>query len=274
MNRRTITVALSAILVPSISFGWGPDGHRITGYIAERLLSPRARAAVHELLGEESLADVSTWADQIQRQRRATSPLHYANVKPGSDGFELERDCPEQGCVVSAIIKYSHVLRDKKASRSEKIEALKFVVHFVGDIHQPLHVSHARDKGGSDIKVSFFEDSTTLHSVWDSGLIRRTKKGWPEYAKDLAGTITAQQLDEWNTLDPAAWATESYRLAVSNAYAIPKDGRISQAYFEKNIPVVNERLSMAGVRLAALLNAVFDETQELTFDRAAGALAR
>ena len=106
------------------------------------------------------------------------------------------------------------------------------------------------------------------------GMIRRTKKGWSEYATELAANITPQQRIQYGTLDPAAWATESYRLAVSNAYAIPKDRRISQAYFEKNIPVVNERLSVAGVRLAALLNAIFDETQELTFDRAAGALAR
>ena len=166
---------------------------------------------------------------------------------------------------MSAIIKYSKVLRDKKASRPKKIEALKFLVHFVGDVHQPLHLGNARDKGGNDIEVTFFENRTNLHKVWDSGLIRRTKKGWPEYAKDLAGTITAQQLDEWNTLDPAAWATESYRLTVSNAYAIPKDGRISQAYFDKNIPVVNERLTMAGVRLAALLNTVFDDSKEMAF---------
>ena len=265
MNRRTITIALSAILIPSVSFGWGRDGHRITGYIAERLLSPQARAAVHELLGEESLADVSTWADEIRRQRRATAPLHYANVKPGSDGFELERDCPEQGCVVTAIIKYSKVLRNKKASQTERIEALKCVVHFVGDVHQPMHVSHARDKGGNDIKVTFFENRTNLHSLWDSGMIRRTKKGWTEYAKELAANITPQQQIQYGTLDPVAWATESHKLALSNAYALPKDGRIGQEYLDMNILVIERRLSMASVRLAALLNAVFDETKELPF---------
>ena len=98
-----------------------------------------------------SLADVSTWADEIRRQRESTAPLHYANPAPGSDGFNLDRDCPEEGCVVSAIIKYSHVLRDKNASRQENIEPLKFVVHFVGDVHQPLHLGRARDRGGNDI---------------------------------------------------------------------------------------------------------------------------
>ncbi len=105
MNRRTTCISLLAILIPSICFGWGRDGHRITGYIAERLLSPQARAAVHELLGNESLADVSTWADEIRRERKDTAPWHYANIDPSHNAFELKRDCPEQGCIVSAIVK-------------------------------------------------------------------------------------------------------------------------------------------------------------------------
>ena len=189
--------------------------------------------------------------------------MHYANPAPGSDGFNLERDCPEQGCVVSAIIKYSHVLRDKNASREDKIEALKFVVHFVGDVHQPLHLSRAHDEGGNDIKITFLENNTNLHSLWDSGMIRRTKKGWSEYATELAAHITPQQRIQFGTVDPVAWATESHKLAVSNAYDVPKDGRLGQDYLDKNIPVVNDRLSMAGVRLAVLLNAVFEETKGL-----------
>ncbi len=217
------------------------------------------------MLGNESLADASTWPDEIRRERKHTAPWHYANPAPGSDGFDLERDCPKEGCVVGAIIKYSHVLRDKKASRLERIEALKFLVHFVGDVHQPLHLGRARDRGGNDIKVTFFEDNTNLHSVWDSGMIRRTKKGWTEYATELSAKITPQQRAQYGTLDPVAWATESHKLAHSNAYPVPKDGRIGQGYLNKNIPVVNDRLSMAGVRLAALLNVIFDETRELPF---------
>ena len=259
----TTTIALAAILIPSACFAWGRDGHRIIGYIAAKYLTPQAAAAVKDLLGNESLADVSTWADQIRRKRKHTAPWHYVNPVPGSDGLNL--DCPEQGCVVSAIIEYSHVLRDKNASRQQRIEALKFVVHFVGDIHQPLHVGRARDKGGNDIKVTFFENRTNLHSLWDSGMIRRTKKGWTEYAAELTAKITPQQRVLYGTLDPAVWANESHRLAHSNAYDIPKDGQLGQDYFDKNIPVVNDRLSVAGVRLALLLNVIFDETKELPF---------
>ncbi len=265
MKRHTTTIALCAILIPSVCFAWGRDGHRITGFIAAKYLTPQAAAAVKDLLGEQTLADVSTWPDEIRRERRQTAPWHYANPAPDSDRFNLERDCPEEGCVVSAIIKFSHVLRDKTASRKDRIEALKFVVHFVGDVHQPLHLGYARDKGGNDIKVTFFENNTNLHSLWDSGMIRRTKKSWSEYATELAANITLQEQILYGRLDPVVWATESHKLAVSNAYAVPKDGRIGQDYLDKNIRVVNNRLSVAGVRLALLLNVIFDETKELPF---------
>ncbi len=265
--RNRIALALLASLVPTVCFAWGRDGHRITGYIAENFLKPHARAAVGELLDGKSLADVSTWADEIKRDPsyRWASPLHYTNIEPGADAFDMQRDCPEKGCVVSAIIKYSRVLRDKTASREQRVEALKFLVHFVGDIHQPLHAGLARDRGGNDIKVTFFENRTNLHSLWDSGMIRRPKKGWSEYSTDLAGTVTPQRMTAWTTLDPADWVTESNKLALSHAYAVPKDGQIGQAYFNRNMPVVNEQLAKAGMRLAALLNAIFDDSTELDF---------
>ena len=117
-------------------------------------------------------------------------------------------------------------------------------------LHQPLHVSRAKDRGGNDIKVEFFHNSTNLHRVWDSGLIRRAKKPWTEYAAELQVGITPEQLTEWKSIDPIEWATESYKLALSHAYAVPKDGQLGEAYFERCIPVVEKRLAMAGVRLA------------------------
>ncbi len=192
MKKCTTTIALAAILIRSVCFAWGRDGHRITGFIAAKYLTPQAAAAVKDLLGEQTLADVSTWPDEIRRERKHTAPWHYANPAPDSTGFNLERDCPDEGCVVSAIIKYSYVLRDKSAPRKDRVEALKFVVHFVGDVHQPLHLGRKRDRGGNDIKVRFFENDTNLHSLWDSSMIRRTKKGWTEYATELAAKITRQ----------------------------------------------------------------------------------
>ncbi len=263
MNMRLIGKASLVLLVlaASSSFGWGRDGHKISGAIAAHYLTPKARAAVQSLLEEQSLADVSTWADEIRSDSsyRWANTLHYANIKPGESAFDLDRDCPKKGCVVSAITKYANVLRDKDSTRKKSVEALKFLVHFVGDVHQPLHASRARDKGGNDIKVEFFQNKTNLHRVWDSGLIRQTKKSWSEYATELQQAITPEQLAVWKSTDPALWATESWKLALSHAYEIPKDGQVGRSYFDRCIPVVDERLSMAGVRMATLLNSIFKE---------------
>lgn len=258
---RTFRTALVLVsLVPSLCFAWGPDGHRIIAEIATHYLTPEAKAGVHALLGDETLADVASWADEVKGDPdyEWSIPLHYANVEPGAEAFVLERDCPPEGCVVRAIIDYTALLRSQEASTSEKAEALKFLVHFVADIHQPLHVSRARDRGGNDIAVEFFHDKTNLHRVWDSGLIRRMKREWKQYAADLLDAITPEQMVDWSRrTNPVDWATESYRLALSHAYAIPKDGQLGQEYLDRNIPVVEERLKMAGIRLAALLNKVF-----------------
>jgi hypothetical protein len=208
--------------------------------------------------------DVSVWADQILKNPRYhwSAPLHYTNVIPGSKAFDLKRDCPKDNCVVGAISKYAAILRDPNAKSNQKQEALKFLVHFVADVHQPLHVSHAHDKGGNDITVEFFYDKTNLHKLWDELLIRHVQKPWRQYADKLAKGITIGLYTKWSKVtDPSAWATESYHLAVSNAYAVPKHGQLGQEYFDRNIPVVNERLSMAGIRLAVLLNQIFADVK-------------
>jgi len=244
------------LVIPTASFGWGRDGHKIIAQIAAERLTPEAKAGVAALLGDQLLIDASIWADEIRRDPayRWSAPFHYANVEPGTTGFDLKRDCPEQGCVVSAIIRYAEVLRDGKAEQARKAEALKFLVHFVGDVHNPMHVAYARDRGGNDVAVEFFHNRMNLHRVWDSGLVDRMKKLWSDYAAELGRAITPEQAVRWKGFDPAGWATESYKLAVSHANAIPKDGQLGQEYFDRCIPVVDERLSQAGVRLAEVLN--------------------
>ncbi len=259
-------VPVLVLLFAAPCFGWGRDGHKIISEIATHRLTPEAKVEVRALLGDQSLVDVCTWADEIRSDPayRWASPLHYANVEPGDDSFDLERHCPEHGCVVSAIIKYTEVLGDREASSADRTEALKFLVHFVEDIHQPMHVSHARDRGGNDIKVEFFHDRTNLHRVWDSALIRHTKKPWTTYAAELQATLTPEQATEWEkATSPVDWATETYELAVTCAYEVPADGQLGQAYFERCIPIAEKRLTMAGVRLAHLLNTVFGDGQDV-----------
>ncbi len=259
-----ITTAFLVLICTSPTFGWGGDGHKIVGKIASNHLTPEAKAGVRELLGKRTLAEVSVWADMIKSDPsyRWASPLHYANVRRGAEAFSLSRDCPKQGCIVSAILRYTKVLRSKTASVAERTEALKFLVHFAGDIHQPLHVSHRRDKGGNRIKVKFFTRGMNLHSVWDGGILGRAMKEmkWHQYANKLLRKMSSDDMEAWSKItDPSDWATESYKLALSNAYAIPESRMLGKTYFKRNIPVVDQRLQMGGVRLAVLLNSVFPE---------------
>lgn len=255
---RIVTSLLVFTAAASPGFGWGRDGHRIAGQIASHYLTDDARTAINDLLDDQSLADVSTWADEIKSDPSYdwARPLHYANVKPGADSFDLKRDCPEEGCVVRAVLTYAKQLHDPALDRTKRATALKFLVHFVQDLHQPLHVSRARDRGGNDIKVEFFHDRTNLHRVWDSGLLRRTKKPWQEYARELHERITDKQLTAWRQGRPSEWATESYKLALSHAYKFPPDGVLGEEYLERNLPIVEKRLCIAGVRLAYVLNRI------------------
>ncbi len=257
------------LLVPAVGFAWGEDGHRIIAGIADVHLMPQARDAVRYFLGDDSLADVSTWADEIRSipAYRWADVLHYVNLPPGTDAFDMQRDCPREGCVVSAVFRYEDVLRRRHAETALRIEALKLVVHFVGDIHQPLHVSRTGDRGGNDIRVTFFGEPMNLHEVWDTALIARTGRTREDYTRELLVRLESDDTlrREAERMDPAAWATESHRLALAYAYAVPEGGRLDQAYFERSIPIVDHQLAVAGLRLAAVLNAVFEEE---TFPRA------
>lgn len=255
-------VLFGFLLSSPVTLAWGEDGHYIVADLAWRELTPQARTAVEALLKDDpdkTIVEASTWADRLRKDHRYdwAKPLHYVNLPPDAQGYDAGRDCKDGKCVVGAIDRFIAVLRDPNASVEKRREALKLVTHFVGDVHQPLHVSQARDRGGNDIKVEFFGNNTNLHSVWDGQTLRHTKKAWREYAEELCRGITDEQRKKWAASTPAEWANESWKLALSNAYDVPKDGQLRQAYYDKNLPVVEERLKMAGVRLAAVLNGTY-----------------
>lgn len=261
--RGTACVRAGAWLVLVVALGaaearaWDDDGHRIVARIAEANLTPEARRLVRDLLGDASLSDVATWADEIKSRPewRWTGPLHYVNVPDDAVAFDVNRDCPPTGCVVSAIYDYARRLRDAGLAREERAEALRFLVHFVGDVHQPLHVSRASDRGGNDVWVVFFGERERLHWVWDGLIIRRLGRDWPALADELAGTVSEGDVVVWCASGPVEWAQESFRLAMAFAYAVPEDGHIGEAYWGRAVGVARRRLAMAGIRLAGLLNA-------------------
>jgi hypothetical protein len=230
--------------------------------IAERHLSPSAKAAVADLLGGESLEEVSTWADEIRSNPayRHTASWHFLNLPSGLDhaAFMAQVHSMGQENVVSSIHHFEDVLTNPTSNKSEKAEALKFLVHFVGDIHQPMHISHKEDKGGNTIQVRYDGKGTNLHALWDTKLLEteHSSEGELVAAIDHADTKLIKQ---WQASSPEDWAWESYQIS-SKLYleANEQGGKsLDQDYYQKYQPVVEQRIAQCGIRLAGLLNEVF-----------------
>jgi len=264
-------IAVLLLLCAPAATAWGPGGHRITGEIAWRHLTPRTKEAVRALLPEgrwDTLAEASAWADTYAREHprewRWLDPLHYVNADPRGGAVHAGRDC---GCVIGAIEIQADRLRDPTGSRDDRVEALRLVAHFVGDVHQPLHVAHPDGRGGTRVDVRFDGEPMTLHQLWDSGLLerrlraRRRGRGprWRAHAHALSDAVTAEQRAQWAaSRDPNAWASESLLLARAFTFSVGEGDALGDAYYERSIPIVEQRLQQSGVRLAALLNAIFD----------------
>ncbi len=261
---------LPALLIAGPCLAWGADGHRIVGTIASSDLTPATAAAVRELLDDQTLADACCWADDVRSDRQYDwiKPLHYINVPQGATSVDMARDGAKGEQVVGAIERYRKVLADASQPKERRLEALRLILHLVGDIHQPMHVSYAADLGGNRLAVVSFGSKSNMHRVWDTDLIRRrlkdTKGGWATMSADLRQSITAEQREAWRkAADPRDWADES--LAVTRRiYAGPPDAKegVNDAYWTVWMPVVNQRLQAAGVRLAAVLNAALDPKGE------------
>jgi len=261
---RTLGVwGLAASLMTGPAWGWGRLGHRVAGRIAEDRLTPAARAAVAGLLAPgESLADVSTWADDYRRDHPKSGPWHYINIPITEPRFD-PKFVPKEGCVVTKVDEFHKVLADPNAPRADRIDALKFLAHFLQDLHQPVHVGHRDDRGGNQMQVQFFGQGSNLHRVWDSGLLEKSGRAEGDYVAALEKAITPDLADAWSRGGAAEWADESLELA-RKAYRNPIDGKemrsgskLDQPYQDANLPDAERRLSQAGVRLAWLLNDLF-----------------
>src|SRR5256885_1050309 len=172
LMRRFAAFACLVAIAPA--FGWGPEGHNLVARLAAVRLTPAAAAKVAEILGPGvTLASISTWADQVRPSRTETGPWHYIDIPIDKVHLDMQRDCPKGVCVIAKIEDFEKVLAAPETPPKERKEALMFIVHFVGDMHQPLHCSDNKDKGGNGVKVDFFGKPSNLHTVWDSGLLGR-----------------------------------------------------------------------------------------------------
>jgi ankyrin repeat protein/S1-C subfamily serine protease len=268
-------ITLVLVIQAAPCLGWGPDGHRIIGDIATKYLSAKSKAAIKELLGEQTLADAGNWADEIRKdpQYDWVKPLHYINVPRDAAKVDLKRDCPDDKCVLGAINHYAAVLKDKSATHDDKVIALKLLVHFVGDVHQPLHVSYEDDRGANSIKTRVFDQpkERNLHAVWDETLIERRMNGDRSAMEEaMLKQVTDAKLKKWRAAtNPVEWANESLTITRQLYKDVPPNGQvmtIDEAYYAKHIDTVEDRLTAAGVRLAAMLNGIFGE------DRAAATM--
>ncbi len=258
---RFVVVAVLALAAAQPAFAWGQTGHRITGAVADEYLSPRARAAVKDILGTETLAQVSNWPDFMRSAegdfwQKHSVPFHYVTIPLGKRYQDV--GAPPEGDAITALQKFSAIAKDPKQPLAERQKALKFVIHIAGDLSQPLHVGKPGDRGGNDVKISFFGDPTNLHTLWDSTLIANQNLSYSEWTNWLQRGLTSDQLRDWSAADPLQWLPDS---AAEREEMYPKPGETDLRYsyvFQQN-DRLNRQLAKGGLRLAAYLNALFDE---------------
>ena len=238
---------------------WGFKGHRAIADIAQKHLTSNTAYVVSACLKGESMSDVATWADE--NRNTTTAPWHFLNLPLGLTHDQFVKYVSESdNNVYTAILKSEASLRDKSLSPDQKNEALKYLIHLVGDAHQPMHISRKEDKGGNTIQVQFDDKGTNLHALWDSKLIDHEGLSEADIAKtyDVANPA---QIKQWQSDSPMEWIWESYQIS-SELYALIKPGQnIDDAYYQKYIPVIHKRIDQAGIRLAGELNKLFNNEQ-------------
>jgi len=299
--------AMMLLTAPEAS-AWGCKGHQTVALIAEKHLSPEARQLVETLLKNnpidpklkrycgdavhDAMADSSTWPDDVRGEKK-NGPWHYIDIPRGAPRGPLQAYCGDDGCVTRAITEQAAILKDKNADAAKRADALRYVIHFVGDLHQPLHSTTNADEGGNCVPVKYFRRqprerghgySPNLHSLWDTAIPERDMEGAdpPEYADTLDAAFAAE-VENWQKagIRVEDWAWESHERAEKNVYEAltPKiaiepqvavhsctdDNNIGArllalhlaagaAYQEQAAPVVEEQIAKAGVRLAMILN--------------------
>jgi len=304
-----VTFGLFATLaLAPIAQAWGCKGHQTVAFIAEKHLTPEARRWVQKLLSEnpidpklnrycggamrDAMADVSTWADDVRGERK-NGPWHYIDIPRGSQRGPLEPFCGKEGCVTKAISEQLAILKDKNADGAKRAEALRYIIHFVGDLHQPLHTITNADEGGNCLPVKYLRRNPrehnhsftpNLHSIWDTAIPERDAEGADsaEYAETLDASY-AGDIENWQKAGIRVddWVWEGYDIAESVVYGelTPKiavepnvavhscsdDNNIGdrllhesivagEMYQEKAAPVAEKRIVEGGVRLAMILN--------------------
>jgi hypothetical protein len=280
-----ILAALLVLLAPApAAMAWGPEGHRMVGEIAARFLNACANAQVLELLRNDRLADgqpsgrrtlgeVANWADEIKETEwgKRRGSWHYDDV-PLCETAVYEKYCRNGRCASAQLARHIEILADERASRRYKNEALKWVAHLVGDIHQPLHAANRSDRGGNRVQVSFFGErdnppygSINLHAIWDVHMVRRliAERGGERTIVSMA--VADRDKNDWEKGSISDWIDESHQIAKNVVYPLLPVASacsnkiagvvtIGEVYYSKAAPLIEIQIRKAGTRLARILN--------------------
>lgn len=260
INIKKLFLIAALFYLPFQSMAWGVLGHRIVGEIADSYLSTKARAEIRKILGNESIAIASNWPDFIKSDPsyKYLDSWHYVDFD-GQFTYPEMQSFLKQDTITDAYTKLNFLIKELKMKNlpaEKKQMYLRLVIHIVGDIHQPMHTGHVSDRGGNDVKITWFNRPLNLHSLWDSELIEFQELSYTEYARAINFTTTAQR-QAWQKEDISQWIFNSYQLA-NNIYAnTPQDAKLSYRYNFDYIDRLNQQLLKGGVHLAGLLNQIF-----------------
>jgi hypothetical protein len=267
---KALTAGLATTwLLAGHAHAWGPEGHSVVGEVAQRRLTPAARAAVTRILGEGvSLASVSMWADDVRPSRPETYNWHFVNIPLEDSRYDPDVHCapsPKGDCVVAELERLRNELRCAPTDIA-KNEALRFTVHFVGDVHQPLHTVREK-QGGNQVLVATYiagatctgrckptPTATNLHAVWDTTILHKAAWDWGALVDAVEKNLPNYLQGASPSNEPKEWALETHRVAQSVWTATPNNGVIDEDYYRMALPIALQQLGRAGVRLATLLN--------------------
>ncbi len=253
--KKYLVLALSLLVLNFPAAAWGVTGHRVVGLVAQNHLKRSAKRKIANVLNCNSLAEVSNYMDDVKSDTlyNHTHDWHWVTILPGQT-YEQSQKNPK-GDIIMKIEEITAALKTHRLSPVQEAEHLKFLVHLVGDLHQPLHVGDRDDQGGNRERVTWFGQNSNLHRVWDSEMIEGKQLSY----SDLAGFLnepSKDQVKQWKAMSTLEWAAVSQGL-LPQVYTLPEDKKLSYRYSYENFDTVQLCLMQAGIHLAGILNEIY-----------------
>lgn len=257
--KQFLCLLVATLLTTESLFAWGQKGHDVTACIAQSHLTPRAAKRIAHLLDGHSLVYYANWMDQVSHtpEYAYSRTWHYLNIPSSETPATAPR--PESGDVLTALSTLTEQLKSGTLSHDEEADALRMVIHLVGDLHCPMHTGRPEDRGGNDIAIRFMGEPTNLHAAWDTSLVEAGHRwSYTEWASELNRTVTRESFDRITKGEPEVWITETNVLCETIYDATPAGTDVSYDYIARFTPAVEQQLLFGGLRLAWLLNEIYD----------------